>query len=59
MGLNVTFNMIENLICLFVRLRMSLYVLCIYLKPKVTLHCQYIYLFWVLVSDILNVFDSY
>ena len=33
--------------------------LTIYLKPKVTLHCYYIYLFWVLVSDILNVFNSY
>ena len=31
----------------------------IYLKPKVTLHCYYIYLFWVLVSGILNVFNSY
>ena len=31
----------------------------IYLKPKVTLHCFYIYLFWVLVSGILNVFNSY
>ena len=30
-----------------------------YLRPKVTLHCYYIYLFWVLVSDILNVFNSY
>ena len=34
-------------------------VLYIYLKPKVTLHCYYIYHFWVLVSDILNVFNSY
>ena len=31
----------------------------IYLKPKVTLHCYYIYLFWLLVSDILNVVNSY
>ena len=31
----------------------------VYLKPKVTLHCYNIYLFWVLVSGILNVFDSY
>ena len=31
----------------------------IYLKPKVTLHCYYIYLFWVLVSGILNVLNSY
>ena len=31
----------------------------IYLKPKVTLHCYYIYHFWVLVSGILNVFISY
>ena len=31
----------------------------VYLKPKVTLHCYYIYLFWVLVSGILNVFNSY
>ena len=31
----------------------------IYLRPKVTLHCYYIYLFWVLVSGILNVFNSY
>ena len=31
----------------------------IYLKPKVTLRCYYIYLFWVLVSGILNVFNSY
>ena len=31
----------------------------LYLKPKVTLHCYYIYLFWVLVSGILNVFNSY
>ena len=30
----------------------------IYLKPKVTLPCYYIYLFWVLVSGIFNVFDS-
>ena len=30
-----------------------------YLKPKVTLHCYYIYLFWLLVSGILNVFNSY
>ena len=32
------------------------------LKPKVTLQCYYIsiiYLFWVLVSGILNVFNSY
>ena len=31
----------------------------IYLKPKVTLHCYYIYHFWVLVSGVLNVFNSY
>ena len=31
----------------------------LYLKPKVTLHCYYIYLFWVLVSGFLNVFNSY
>ena len=31
----------------------------IYLRPKVTLHCYCIYLFWVLVCDIINVFDSY
>ena len=31
----------------------------LYLKPKVTLHCYYIYLFWVLVGGILNVFNSY
>ena len=31
----------------------------LYLRPKVTLHCYYIYLFWVLVSGILNVFNSY
>ena len=31
----------------------------VYLKPKVTLHCYNIYLFWVMVSGILNVFDSY
>ena len=31
----------------------------IYLKPKVTLHCYYIYHFWVLVSGILNVLNSY
>ena len=31
----------------------------IYLKPKVTLHCYNIYLFWIFVSGILNVFDSY
>ena len=31
----------------------------IYLKPKVTLHCYYICLFWALVSGILNVFNSY
>ena len=31
----------------------------IYLRTKVTLHCYYIYLFWVLVSGILNVFNSY
>ena len=30
----------------------------IYLMPKVTLHCYSIYLFWVLVSGILNVFNS-
>ena len=29
----------------------------LYLKPKVTLHCYYKYLFWVLVSGILNVFN--
>ena len=32
------------------------------LKPKVILQCYYIsiiYLFWVLVSGILNVFNSY
>ena len=29
----------------------------IYLKPKETLHCYNIYLFWVLVSGILNVFS--
>ena len=34
-------------------------IVMIYLRPKVTLHCYYIYLFWVLVSGILNVFDSY
>ena len=34
-------------------------ILIIYLKPKVTLHCYNIYLFWVFVSGILNVFDSY
>ena len=33
--------------------------LLLYLRPKVTLHCYYIYLFWVLVSGILNVFNSY
>ena len=33
--------------------------LFIYLRPKVTLHCYHIYLFWVLVSGILNVFNSY
>ena len=31
----------------------------IYFKPKVTLPCYNIYLFWILVSGILNVFDSY
>ena len=31
----------------------------LYLKPKVTLHCYHIYHFWVLVSGILNVFNSY
>ena len=31
----------------------------LYLKPKATLHCYYIYHFWVLVSGILNVFNSY
>ena len=31
----------------------------IYLKPKVTLHSYHLYLFWVLVSGILNVFNSY
>ena len=31
----------------------------IYLKPKVTLQSYYIHLFWVLVSGILNVFNSY
>ena len=30
----------------------------VYLKPKVPLHCYYVYLFWVLVSGILNVFNS-
>ena len=35
------------------------YTFNLYLKPKVTLHCYYIYLFWVLVSGILNVFYSY
>ena len=34
-------------------------ILIIYLKPKVTLHRYNIYLFWVFVSGILNVFDSY
>ena len=29
----------------------------LYLRPKVTLHSYYIYLFWVLVSGILNVFN--
>ena len=33
--------------------------LYVYLKPKVTLHCYYINHFWVLVSGILNVFNSY
>ena len=31
--------------------------LIVYLRPKVTLHCHYIYLFWVMVSGILNVFN--
>ena len=31
----------------------------IYLKPKVTLHCYHICHVWVLLSDILNVFNSY
>ena len=31
----------------------------IYLRPKVTSHCYYIYLFWVFVSGILNVLNSY
>ena len=31
----------------------------IFLKPKVTLHCIHIYYLWVLVSGILNVFNSY
>ena len=34
-------------------------VLQLYLKPKVTLHCYYICLFWALVSGILNEFNSY
>ena len=33
-----------------------LYFFILYLKPKVTLHCYYMYLFWELVSGILNVF---
>ena len=36
----------------------NLTIIVIYLKPKVTLHCYYIYHFWVLVSGILNVFYS-
>ena len=39
-------------------IHLELYVNNIYLRPKVTLHCYYIYLFWVLVSGILNVFNS-
>ena len=31
----------------------------IYLKPKVALHYYYIHLFYVLVGDILKVFNSY
>ena len=31
----------------------------IYLKPKLTLYCYHIYHVWVLVSGILNVFNSY
>ena len=34
------------------------YNMYIYLGPKVTLHCYYTYLFWVLVSGNLNVFNS-
>ena len=46
-------NEFENVVYLR---RMLLY---IYLKPKVTLHCYYLCLFWALVCGILNVFNSY
>ena len=40
----------------FFILKVSIMIL-VYLRPKVTLHCYYIYLFWVLVSGILNVIN--
>ena len=42
--------------CQITQLRVTSY---IYLRPKVTLHCKYICIFRVLISVILNVFDSY
>ena len=53
------FNFFPNDGDLFVCVCCQVEINKIYLKPKVTLHCYHIYLFWVLVSGILNVFNSY